>query len=68
MITLPWPTDLLRIGDLTCKSLAERKEMDMLNERAVNTRFLYFVDAVDARGKVIYVRLDGDYGFVEPAP
>jgi ribosome-associated translation inhibitor RaiA len=45
-----------------------REEMDMLNERAVNNRFLYFIDAADDRGKVIYVRLDGDYGLVEPAP
>jgi hypothetical protein len=45
-----------------------RQEMDLLNERAVNTRFLYFIDADDGRGKVIYLRLDGDYGLVEPAP
>jgi hypothetical protein len=44
-----------------------RAEMDLLNERAVNHRFLYFVDAGDGRGKVIYMRLDGDYGLVEPA-
>jgi ribosome-associated translation inhibitor RaiA len=45
-----------------------RAEMDLLNERAVNHRFLYFVDVDDGRGKVIYLRLDGDYGLVEPAP
>jgi ribosome-associated translation inhibitor RaiA len=45
-----------------------REEMDMLNERAVNNRFLYFIDAGDGRGKVIYLRIDGDYGLVEPAP
>ena len=45
-----------------------RAEMDMLNERAVNHHFLYFVDADDDRGKVIYLRLDGDYGLVEPTP
>jgi len=39
----------------------------MLNERAVYHRFLYFIDADDERGKVLYVRLDGDYGLVEPA-
>jgi hypothetical protein len=45
-----------------------REEMDLLNQRAVNTRFLYFIDARDGRAKVIYVRLNGDYGLVEPAP
>jgi ribosome-associated translation inhibitor RaiA len=45
-----------------------RQQMDVLNERAVGTRFLYFIDAGDGRGKVIYLRLDGDYGLVEPAP
>jgi ribosome-associated translation inhibitor RaiA len=38
-----------------------RTEMDFLNHR-----FLYFVDAEDGRGKVIYLRHDGDYGLVEP--
>jgi ribosome-associated translation inhibitor RaiA len=38
-----------------------RDEMDVLNHR-----FLYFVDAEDGRGKVIYLRHDGDYGLVEP--
>jgi ribosome-associated translation inhibitor RaiA len=38
-----------------------RREMDM-----VNHRFLYFTDAEDGRGKVIYLRHDGDYGLVEP--
>jgi ribosome-associated translation inhibitor RaiA len=37
-----------------------REEMDM-----VNHRFLYFVDAEDGRGKVLYLRHDGDYGLVE---
>ena len=46
---------------------AARSEMDMLNERAVYHRFLYFIDAGDERGKVLYLRLDGDYGLVEPA-
>ena len=32
-----------------------RDEMDVLNYR-----FLYFIDAVDGRGKVLYVRHDGD--------
>jgi hypothetical protein len=45
---------------------AARSEMDMLNERAVHHRFLYFIDARDERGKVLYLRLDGDYGLVEP--
>ncbi|MEA2481968.1 MAG: hypothetical protein QOJ07_3890 [Thermoleophilaceae bacterium] len=39
-----------------------RSEMDMLNHR-----FLYFTDADDGRGKVLYLRHDGDYGLVEPA-
>jgi ribosome-associated translation inhibitor RaiA len=38
-----------------------RAEMDL-----VNHRFLYFMDAEDGRGKVIYLRHDGDYGLVEP--
>jgi ribosome-associated translation inhibitor RaiA len=38
-----------------------RAEMDALNHR-----FLYFIDAEDERGKVLYLRLDGDYGLVEP--
>jgi ribosome-associated translation inhibitor RaiA len=40
-----------------------RNEMDVLNHR-----FLYFIDAADGRGKVIYLRHDGDYGLVEPPP
>jgi hypothetical protein len=42
--------------------------MDLLTERAVNTRVLSFVDAGDGRGKAIYLRLDGDCRLVEPAP
>jgi ribosome-associated translation inhibitor RaiA len=38
-----------------------RNEMDILNHR-----FVYFIDAADNRGKVIYLRHDGDYGLVEP--
>jgi hypothetical protein len=38
-----------------------RTEMDFLNHR-----WLYFTDAGDARGKVLYLRRDGDYGLVEP--
>jgi ribosome-associated translation inhibitor RaiA len=41
---------------------AARAEMDVLNHR-----FLYFIDAADGRGKVLYLRHDGDYGLVEPA-
>jgi ribosome-associated translation inhibitor RaiA len=41
---------------------AARTEMDFLNHR-----FLYFIDAADRRGKVIYLRHDGDYGLVEPS-
>ena len=39
-----------------------RAEMDVLNHR-----FLYFTDARDGRGRVLYVRHDGDYGLIEPA-
>jgi ribosome-associated translation inhibitor RaiA len=35
-------------------------------EDVVNHRFMYFVDAADRRGKVLYLRHDGDYGLVEP--
>jgi ribosome-associated translation inhibitor RaiA len=38
-----------------------RTEMDELNHR-----FLYFIDADDGRGKILYLRHDGDYGLVEP--
>jgi ribosome-associated translation inhibitor RaiA len=38
-----------------------RAEMDLLNHR-----FLYFIDAEDGRGKVLYLRHDGDYGLVVP--
>jgi hypothetical protein len=40
-----------------------RAEMDFLSHR-----FLYFVDAADQRGRVMYLRADGDYGVVEPTP
>lgn len=35
-------------------------------EDIVNHRFMYFIDAEDGRGKVLYLRHDGDYGLVEP--
>ena len=38
-----------------------KAEMDL-----ANPRFLYFIDVADDRGKVIYLRHDGDYGLVEP--
>jgi ribosome-associated translation inhibitor RaiA len=38
-----------------------RAELDLARQR-----FVYFVDAQDARGKVLYVRRDQDYGLVEP--
>lgn len=38
-----------------------KAEMDV-----ANPRFLYFTDVADGRGKVIYLRHDGDYGLVEP--
>lgn len=40
-----------------------RDEMDVLNHR-----FLYFIDAADGRGTVLYLRHDGDYGLVKPPP
>jgi ribosome-associated translation inhibitor RaiA len=40
-----------------------RDEMDVLNHR-----FLYFVDDADGRGKVIYLRHDGNYGLLLPPP
>jgi ribosome-associated translation inhibitor RaiA len=46
-------------GPLTLRQA--RAEMDTLNHR-----FLYFIDAEDGRGKVIYLRHDGDYGLVQP--
>jgi ribosome-associated translation inhibitor RaiA len=39
-----------------------RAQLDPRNER-----FLYFIDAEDGRGKVLYLRHDGDYWLVEPA-
>ncbi len=42
---------------------AARAEMDLLSHR-----FVYFTDDADGRGKVLYLRHDGDYGLVEPAP
>ena len=38
-----------------------RAELDL-----VRHSFLYFTDAEDLRGKVLYLRRDGDYGLVEP--
>ena len=40
---------------------AVRAEMDLLDHR-----FVYFIDAADDRGKILYLRHDGDYGLVEP--
>ena len=40
---------------------AARADMDVLNHR-----FLYFIDVEDGRGKVLYLRYDGDYGLVQP--
>ncbi|MDT7713426.1 MAG: hypothetical protein QOG46_2201 [Pseudonocardiales bacterium] len=42
--------------------VAAREEMDILGHR-----FLYFIAAGDQRGRVLYLRHDGDYGLVEPA-
>jgi ribosome-associated translation inhibitor RaiA len=39
---------------------AARSGLDVLNDR-----FLYFTDAEDRRGKVLYLRHDGDYGLVQ---
>jgi low temperature requirement protein LtrA len=38
---------------------------DAFGERAL---LIYFIDERDGRGKVLYVRRDGDYGLVEPPP
>jgi hypothetical protein len=40
-----------------------RSEMDVLHHR-----FLYFHGPATDRGEVLYLRRDGDYGLVEPAP
>ncbi len=32
----------------------------------LNHRFLYFIDAGSGRGRVIYLRYDGNYGLIEP--
>ena len=40
-----------------------RGELDVLGDG-----FIYFTDVRDGRGKVLYVRRDGDYGLVEPPP
>jgi ribosome-associated translation inhibitor RaiA len=40
-----------------------REELDVLG-----AGFIYFTDERDGRGKVLYVRHDGDYGLVEPPP
>ena len=40
-----------------------RGELDVLG-----AGFIYFIDERDGRGKVLYVRQDGDYGLVEPPP
>jgi ribosome-associated translation inhibitor RaiA len=45
-------------GPLTLEQA--RSEMNFLNHR-----FLYFQDADDDRGRVLYLRHDGDYGLVE---
>jgi hypothetical protein len=50
-----------RYGDPLTLAQA-RAEMDVLNHR-----FLYYIDAADRRGNVLYLRRDGDYGLVEPA-
>ena len=39
-----------------------RSEMDVL---MLNPSFLYFIDLEGRRGKVLYLRRDGDYGLVQ---
>jgi ribosome-associated translation inhibitor RaiA len=56
-VVVPEPS---RYGDPLTLAQA-RAEMDL-----VDHRFLYFTDAADGRGKVLYLRRDGDYGLVEP--
>jgi ribosome-associated translation inhibitor RaiA len=41
-------------------------EQARTEEDHLNHRFLYFIDAGDGRGKVLYLRHDGDYGLVVP--
>jgi ribosome-associated translation inhibitor RaiA len=71
-LLFPEPSPLADEGDIVVPTpsrypaplalSAARIEMDFLDHR-----FLYFLDAEDKRGKVIYLRHDGDYGLVEPA-
>jgi ribosome-associated translation inhibitor RaiA len=56
-IVVPMPS---RYGEPLTLAAA-RSEMDVLNHR-----FLYYIDADDGRGRVLYLRSDGDYGLVEP--
>jgi hypothetical protein len=34
---------------------------------AIGHRFIFFINAESARGNVIYLRYDGNYGLIEPA-
>lgn len=44
-----------------------RRLEDVIAEmNELNHRFLYFVDAGSGRGRVIYLRYDGNYGLIEP--
>ena len=34
---------------------------------AISHRFIFFINAESARGSIIYLRYDGNYGLIEPA-
>jgi hypothetical protein len=59
-------TDDLVVAEPNRYSEALSLETARAEEDIVNHRFLYFIDAADGRGKVLYLRSDGDYGLVEP--
>jgi ribosome-associated translation inhibitor RaiA len=41
-------------------------DADVALRNILNHRSVYFTDANDGRGRVLYLRHDGDYGLVEP--
>jgi hypothetical protein len=72
LIHPPWVPVHERHGDVLVVEPSPYSEPLTLDEaraelEAGDRRFVYFVDAADARPKVLYLRHDGDYGLVEPA-